>query len=151
MKRVLITACLLAAMAALGLATVAQAVQPASKPFIHVSTSPSRLNLGTAVAPGFYDIPKALTLNVDSNCLHGPIMISASNLRRHPGGFIPAERIFVRSSTTCGFVNLGRPVAVSVPKSGSHKIVLDVQVRTGFSDMAGRYSGGFTVTVMPPV
>ena len=151
MKRVLITACLLAVMAALGLATVAQAVQPASKPFIHVSPSPNRLDLGTAVSPGFYDVPKALTLNIDSNCLHGPIVISASNLKRHPGGYIPAGRIFVRSSATSGFVNLDRPVAVSRPEVGSHKIVVDVQVLTGFSDMAGRYSGAFTVTVMPPV
>ena len=150
MKRVLITALILA-VASAGLATVAQAVQPARKPFIHVSPSPRRLNLGTAATPGFYSVANALTLNVDSNCLHGPIMISATDLKRRQGGSIPPDRISVRSSATMGFVTMGKPVAVSKPKSGSHRIVLDLQVETGFNDMAGRYHGTFTVTVMPPV
>lgn len=150
MKKVLTTAWMLA-VASMGLAAVAEAVQPANKPFVHVSTSPSRLDLGTASSPGFFDVPKALTLNVDSNCLHGPIMISATDFRRHMGGFIPPSRVFVRSSSTSGFEAMDRPVAVSGTTSGSHKIVLDLQVLTGFNDMAGQYRGTFTVTVMPPV
>ena len=150
MKRVLITALILAT-ASMGLATVARAVQPAKKQFVHVSPSTYSLDLGTASSPGVYNIPKALTLNIDSNCLHGPIKISVTNLKRHPVGSIPPERIFVRSSATWGFVAMDRPVAVSKTQSGSHAIVLDLQVQTGFNDFAGKYRGMLTVTVMPPV
>ena len=151
MKRVLIIAWILA-VASIGLATVAQAVQPAGqKPYVHVSPSPHSLDLGTAAGPGFYDIPKALTLKIDSNCLHGPIMISATDLKGRFGESIPPERFLVRSSATWGFVPMKRPVAVSKTRSGSHDIVLDFQVETGARDMAGQYQGALTVTVMPPV
>jgi len=150
MKRVLMATWMLA-VASMGLAAVAEAVQTDDKPFIYVSTSPSRLDLGMASSPGFFNVPKALTLNVDSNCLHGPIMISANSFSRRAGGTIPPDRIFVRSSATHGFEPMDRPVAVSSTTAGSHKIVLDLQVLTGFNDMAGQYRGTFTVTVVPPV
>ncbi len=150
MKRVLITALILAT-ASMGLATVALAVQPAKEQFIHVTPSTYSLDLGTAASPGFYNIPKAITLTVDSNCLHGPIMISASNFQRRTVGSIPPERIFVRSAATWGFVKMDKPVPVSKPRVGSHDIVLDLQVQTGFNDFAGEYRGVLTVTVMPPV
>jgi hypothetical protein len=44
-----------------------------------------------------------------------------------------------------------RPVSVSKPHVGPHDIVLDLQVETGFENMAGVYEGTFTVTIMPPV
>ena len=151
MKRVLIIAWILA-VASIGLATVVQAVQPANqKPYVHVSPSPRSLDLGTATGPGFYDIPKALTLRIDSNCLHGPIKISATDLKGRFGQSIPPERFFVRSSATWGFVPMNRPVAISRTQKGSHDIVLDLQVETGSRDMAGQYQGALTVTVMPPV
>ena len=151
MKRVLITAWILA-VASIGLATVAQAVQPAGqKPYVHVSPTPHSLDLGTAPGPGFYDIPKALTLRVESNCLHGPIMISATDLTGSSGRSIPPERFFVRSPATWGFVPMSRSVAVSKTQSGCHDIVLDFQVETGTEEMAGTYQGALTVTVMPPV
>ena len=150
MKRVLITTWMVAA-ALIGFAAVAEAVQPAGKPFIHVSTSPHRLDLGTASFAGLYNVSKALTVQVDSNCLHGPITISATTLRHHMGASIPPKRIFVRTKGTYGFVPMGRPVAISAPTSGSHRIVLDLQVQTGFENLTGRYRGTFTVTVMPPV
>lgn len=150
MKRILITACLLA-IVSIGLATVAQAVQTDKKPFVHVSPDKRSLDLGTARSPGFFSVEKALTLKVDSNCLHGPIKISASSLKRKLGGSISPDRIFVRSSATWGFVPMDRPVAVSRPQAGSHDVVLDLQVETGFQDLAGQYVGTLTVTVMPPV
>ena len=150
MKRVLITAWIVAA-ALIGFVAVAEAVQPAAKPFINVSTSPHRLDLGTASFPGPHNVSKALTVHVDSNCLHGPITISATTLRHHLGDSIPPGRIFVRTKGTYGFVPMDRPVAISAPMSGSHSIVLDLQVQTGFTDLTGRYRGTFTVTVMPPV
>ena len=78
-------------------------------------------------------------------------MISATTLRHHLGAAIPPEHIFVRTKGTYGFVPMNRPVAISAPMSGSHRIVLDLQVQTGFENLTGRYRGTFTVTVMPPV
>lgn len=150
MKRVLITT-LVVAVALVGLAAVAEAVEPFKKPFIHVSANPGRLDLGTAAYPGFHNVAKAATVEVDSNCLHGPITISATRLSRQMGGSIPPERIFVRTAATREFVTMEKPVAISPPMSGSHKIVLDLRVETGFQDPAGKYRGTFTVTVMPPV
>ena len=156
MKRTLITTWIVAA-TLFGVAGVVKAMQPANnsnnaKPFVHISTSPDELDLGTAAGPGFYNVPKALTVNVESNCVHGPITISATKLRRRlGGGEITPDRIFVRTYGTGGFVAMERPVVISQPKAGSHEIVLDVQVLTGFRDMAGGYKGAFTVTVMPPV
>ena len=139
------------AVASIGFAAVAEAVQPAAKPFIHVWTSPDRLDLGTASFAGTHNVPKALTVQVDSNCLHGPITISATTLRHHLGVSIPPERILVRSKGTHGFVPMNRRVRISAPTSGSHTIVLDLQVQTGFNNLAGKYRGTFMITVMPPV
>ncbi len=150
MKRVLITSWLVAA-ALIGLATVAEGVQRAGKPFVHITTSPDRINLGTTSSPGLHNVSKALTVAVDSNCLHGPITISATTLRHHMGASIPPERVFVKSNTMNGFVTMEKPVTISQPTSGPHKIVLDLQIQTGFKDLAGKYRGTFTVTVMPPV
>ena len=150
MKRILITAWIVA-VALVGFAAVAEAVQPTRKPYVHVSTSPHSLDLGTASLAGYYEVSKALTVQVDSNCLHGPIMISATTLRHHLGVSIPPERILVRSKETRGFVPMNRPVRISAPMSGSHTIVLDLQVQTGFKNLAGKYRGTFMLTVMPPV
>ena len=150
MKRILITTWIVA-VAVIGFAAVADAVQPSGKPFVHVSTSPQSLDLGTAFFAGYYDVSKALTVNVDSNCMHGPITISATKLRHHMGDSIPPERIFVRTDATGGFVPMDRAVTISTPTSGPHKIVLDFQVQTEFRNLAGAYRGTFTVTVMPPV
>lgn len=156
MKKVLITTWIVAA-TLFGAAEVVKAVQPANnsnnaKPYVHISTTPDVLDLGSAASPGFYNVPKALTVNVESNCVHGPITISTTKLtRRLGGGEIQPDRIFVRTYGTGGFVPMEKPVVISQPKAGSHKIVLDVQVLTNFRDRAGGYKGAFTVTVMPPV
>jgi hypothetical protein len=148
MKRVPIIICL-AAVASIGFVAVAEAVQTKTKPFIHVSTSPDRLDLGTALLAGAHQVPKALTVQVDSNCLHGPITISATPLRHDLGITIPPEHIFVRTKGTHGFVPMNKAVAISAPTVGSHRIVLDLQVQTGFRNPAGKYRGAFTLTVMP--
>lgn len=150
MKRVLITA-LIFATASIGLATVAQAVQTSKDSYVHVTPSTYSLDLGTAPGQGYHSVNKVLTLKVDSNCFHGPILISASDLRHSWGSTIPRERIFVRSAATWGFVAMKKSVAVSKPQAGPHEIVLDLQVETEFTDRAGQYQGTLTVTVMPPV
>ena len=150
MKRVLITACLLA-LASIGLATVAKAVQTDKDPFVRVVPSTYSLDLGRAAASGYHTVNKALKLRVESNCFHGPIKVSSTEFRQKLGGSISPDRIFVRSKATWGFVPMDKPVAVSRPQSGSHDIILDMQVETGFHDHAGQYRGTITVTIMPPV
>ena len=148
MKRLVIIWSLAAVL--FGLAGIAGAGQ-IDKPFVNVSTTPDILDLGTSpVFTDSYDVLGALTVNVDSNCFHGPITISTTKLKRRQGGSISPNRIFVKTPATGGFVAMARPVAISKSTEGSHKIVLDLRVDTKFLDPAGEYTGTVTLTVMPP-
>lgn len=121
------------------------------RPFVNVSTTPDKIDLGTiSMFTDALEVPKALTINVESNCLHGPIMISATKLKRPEGGSISPENIFVRTPATRGYVAMARPVTISEPTKGSHKIVLDLRVQAQFLHPAGEYSGTLTLTIMPP-
>jgi hypothetical protein len=77
-------------------------------------------------------------------------MISATKLTTHQGSSVSPERIFVKSPSTGGFVAMARPVAISKPTIGSHKIVLDLKVETGLLYPAGEYTGTLMLTMMPP-
>lgn len=148
MKRLVIT--WLLAVGLFGLAGIAGAGQT-DEPFVNVSTTPDRLDLGTAsLFTHTLDVPAALTVKVEANCMHGPIMISVTKLKRRRGGYISPERIFVKTPATGGFVTMARPVAISKPTIGSHKIVLDLRVETQFLDPAGEYTGTLILTIMPP-
>ncbi len=148
MKRLVITWVLAAVL--FGLAGVAGAEQ-FDKPFVNVSTTPDVLDLGTAsLFTESLDVPGALTVNVDSNCFHGPIMISTTKLKRRQGGSISPDRIFVKTPATGGFVTMARPVAISKSTEGPHKIVLYLRVTTKLLDPAGEYTGIITLTIMPP-
>lgn len=151
MKRLVII--WLLAVVLFGLAGTAEAVKPAepfSKPFINVSTTPDILDLGVAPFAGSYELPAALTVDVESNCTYGPILISTTALKRRYGGLIPPERISVKTPATGGFIAMAKPVAISKPAKGTHKIVLDFKVETQFQDPAGEYTGTVTFTVTPP-
>ena len=149
MKRLVITCWALAAVL-FWLAGVAGAEQ-IGKPFVYISTTPDVLDLGTAsLFTDRLDVPGALTVKVDSNCFHGPIMISTTKLKRRRGGSISPERIFVKTPATGGFVTMARPVAISKSTDGPHTIVLDLRVETNFLDPAGEYTGTITLTIMPP-
>ncbi|UCC96734.1 MAG: hypothetical protein JSW66_12920 [Phycisphaerales bacterium] len=151
MKRITIWALLVAA--AFGWTGTASAVKPAStdSPFINVTTTPDRLDLGTAPFMGPHEVKAALTVEVDANCVHGPIYLSTTPLSRRNGGSIEPERVFVRTEATNGFVAIKRPVAISQTAKGSHKIVLDVRVDTPDGAPAGEYSGVFSLMIVPPV
>lgn len=154
MKRLLITWAL--AVTLFGLASITEAVQPAkqeqsAKPFVSISTKQDKVDLGTILFPGIYDLPGALTLEVDSNCMHGPITISATELKRRNGGSISPEHISIKTPATGGFVTMGKPVVISKPTTGSHQIVLDLKVKTESINPAGEYTGTFTFTIMPPL
>ncbi len=133
-----------------GLAGTSQAVI-GDKPFISVSFAPDIIDLGTLPFPlGTYDSPAALTVKVESNCIHGPIMASITGLKHYTGGSITPDRIFIKSQTTGGFVSMVKPVAISETTMGSHDILLNFRVENKYQDMAGRYTGTITLTIMPP-
>lgn len=145
---------LVAAVVMLCWAGNASAVKPADTtdtPFIHVTTRPDRLDLGTTPLMGSLELKAALTVDVEANCLHGPIYLSATPLNRRNGGSIGPERISVRTGATNGYVAMNKPVAISKPTKGSHKVVLDVKVEPPAGFPAGEYNGVFTFTIMPPV
>jgi hypothetical protein len=148
MKRLVITWVL--AIGLFGLDGIAGAEQT-DPPFINVYTTPDKIDLG--IVPLFkdaFEVPEVLTVNVESNCLHGPIWISATKLERPQGGSISPENLFVRTPATGGYVAMAQPVAISEPTKGSHKIVLDLRVQAQFLYPAGEYSGTLTLTIMPP-
>ena len=148
MKRLVITWVLAAVL--FGLSGIAGAAQT-DMPFVHVSATPDELDLGTALFfKDIYDVPAALTVKVEANCMHGPIMISATKLKHRQGGSISPDSIFVKTSATDGFVPMARPVAISKPTMGSHNIVLDLRVETNFLRPAGEYTGTLILTIMPP-
>lgn len=148
-RRIVITLALVVGL--FGLTVIAEAEQ-AVEPFVHVSTSPDKIDLGTAPLANSFDVPAALTVNVEANCIHGPIMISSTKLKHSRGGSISPERIFVKSSDTEGFVAMARPVVISKPAIGSQKIVLDIRVESDLLYLypAGEYSGTLMLTIMPP-
>ncbi len=137
-----------------GWAGVAQTGRPvkqsADAPFLNISTSPDELNLGTVLFPGIHDSDAELTVHVESNCLHGSILVSTTGLKRAAGGFVPPKRISIEAPVTGGFVTMARPVVISNPEPGSHNIALNFRVETGFQDHQGKYTGHLTFTVMPP-
>ena len=138
-------------MVLLGLAGVAGA-EEVDIPFVKISTSPDELDLGTAMLfTEFYDVPAALTVDVESNCMHGPIVISTTELKSRQGEKISPERIFVKTPATDGFIPMVKPVSISKTMSGPHKIVLNLRVNSNFVKPAGEYTGTITLTVMPPV
>jgi hypothetical protein len=148
MKRIVMT-CILAT-GFLGLAAVAGA-EPTLEPFVNVSTTPDEIDLGIAsLFTNTFEVPAALTVDVESNCIHGPIMISATKLKRREGGSISPDRIFVKTPETGGYVAMARPVAISETTTGSHKIVVDLRVETGLLYPAGEYTGMLMLTIMPP-
>lgn len=154
MKRLVITWAL--AVTLFGLASAAEAVQPAkqkqaAEPFVSIITDRDKVDLGTILFPGTYDVPAALTLEVDSNYMHGPITISATELKHRKGASISPEHISIKTPSTGGFITMEKPVVISKPTTGPHKIVLDLKVKTDFINPAGEYTGTFIFTIIPPL
>ena len=121
----------------------------ADAPFVRVSATPDKLNLGTVL---FVDeeLPEVLTVKVESNCLHGPIVASITPFKNRYGGTILPERISIQTPTTVDFIPMIKPVVISEPAIGSHDVLVKFKVRTDFNDRAGKYSGTIVFTVMPP-
>ena len=144
MKKFLITCAILLAL--FGTTGIIQA----DEPFVRISTTPESFNLGTF---SFWEdgiSPAVLTVKVESNCLHGPVVASISPLKRAGGNTITPDRVLVKTSTTGGFVSMAKPVAISGTTEGSHDIKMNFKIKTDIMDYAGRYSGTLAFTIMPP-
>lgn len=120
----------------------------AKEPYVYAYIPQSKVNLGTI---SIWDsvIPEAMTLKINSNCLHGPVVASISSLKNSLGNEITSDRIFIKTPFTDGFVSMAKPVAISKPAIGSHDIVIDFKVKAiEFNEPAGKYSGTLVFTVM---
>jgi hypothetical protein len=136
----------------------------ADEPYVKISTSssqglkfgepefsePSLVEPGVGMFPSIFGTASAsMTLKVESNCLHGPIMASISTLRHRMGQKITPDRISIKSSITKDFVSMAKPVMISEPQVGSHNIDLDFKLEVNPFEVAGRYEGTLTFTIMP--
>jgi len=138
-------------------------IAQADEPFVKISplsenvkfgkiefTEPSLLAPGAALYPTtFGSSSAALTLKVNSNCLHGPIMASVTDLRHRMGKTITSDRISIKAPITDGYVSMEKPVMISKPEMGSHDIDLSFKLKVNPFETAGRYKGTITFTVMP--
>jgi len=116
-----------------------------------LSDGDTYFGLGSVTFPSVYFMSSAaLTVKVESNCLHGPIVASITALKHPRVGSIPPERISIKAPTTNGYVTMAKPVAISKPEIGSHDIELDFRLEVSPSYHAGRYTGTITFTIMPP-
>jgi len=93
----------------------------------------------------------SLTVHVESNCLHGPIVASVTALKHSQGYTIPPERILIKAPVTNEeYIRMGKPVVISESETGSHDIELNFKLQATHFDYAGRYSGTIIFTIMPP-
>ena len=156
MKRVIKT--LLVTIILFAMPVIAQA----DAPFVNISPSSESLQFGEiefsepSIAPGAALYPTIfgtssadLTLKVESNCLHGPIMASITTLRHRWGKSITPDRISIKSPITDGYVSMAKPVLISKPAIGSHNIDLSFRLDVNPFEAAGRYEGTLTFTIMP--
>ncbi|MHC4489559.1 MAG: hypothetical protein ACYSW7_10355 [Planctomycetota bacterium] len=65
------------------------------------------------------------------------------------GGFIPPQRISIKSPATNEFVSIEKPVAISEPEFSNHDIALDFKVVSRVQDHEGRYHETLVLTIMP--
>lgn len=175
MKRLVIITCT-TMMVMFGLTGIAQAdvntgpfviLKDASEmgPFVIISATSNVVEFGKPVFSDYFSAPgqvlfpslyhsssAALTVHVESNCLHGPIVASMTSLKHSGGSTITPDCIFIKApAITDEFSSMARPVKISETQTGSHDIELlfKLQAPKLFSP-AGRYTGTITFTVMPP-
>ncbi len=122
----------------------------ADEPFVRISTTTGSLDLGTLTFWGDGVSSAVLTVKVESNCVHGPIVASITSLEQTGGGYIAPDRISIKTPTTGGFVPMAKPVSISETAEGSHDITANFKIDTNIRDHAGRYNGSIAFTVMPP-
>jgi len=122
----------------------------AEEPFVRISTTAESFKLGTFSFWEDGTSSSVLTVKVESNCLHGPVVASITSLKRAGSVSITPDRVMVKTETTGGYVSMAKPVAISETTEGSHDIKMNFKIKTDITDHAGRYSGILAFTVMPP-
>ena len=141
-------------------------MNPASRtgPFVSISATSDTVEFGKPVFSDYFSAPgqvlfpslyssssASLTVHVESNCLHGPIVASMTALKHSGGGTIRPDCIFIKApAITDEYSSMARPVKISNTQTGSHDIELlfKLQAPKLFS-RAGRYTGTIMFTVMP--
>ena len=128
-------------------------VARADGPFTYLSVPQKKIDLGTIL---IWDtvIPEAVTLKVNSNCMHGSIVASISSLKNIWGPKITQDRIFIKTPYTGDFISMVKPVIISGPMFGPHDIPIDFKVKAntnGVLERAGKYSGTIVFTILPPI
>jgi len=133
-------------------------------PFVSISATSDTLEFGKPEFSDYFSAPgqlwfpslyrsssAALTVHVESNCLHGPIVASVTALKNSEGSIITPDRIFIKSpAITDEYTSMARPVSISKTQTGSHDIELIFKLQSKLFDRAGRYTGFITFTIMPP-
>jgi hypothetical protein len=128
----------------------AAGIVQAEGPFVRISTVEESFKLGTFSFWEDGTSSSVLTVKVESNCLHGPIVASITSLKRAGCVSITPDRIMVKTETTGVYVSMAKPVAISETTEGSHDIKMNFKIKTDMKDRAGRYSGVLAFTIMPP-
>jgi len=119
------------------------------KPYLRISTTPNKLDLGEINIFDEHETTVKLTVVVESNILHGPVLMSLSNLKLLNNSNIAANNVFVKTPISSNFVSLVKPVQISNTANGSHNIVLYFKVNKVLLSNAGKYQGSLIFTVMP--
>ena len=134
-------------------------------PFVSISATSNTVEFGKPEFSDYFSAPgqvlfpslyrsssAALTVHVESNCQHGPIVASVTALKHSGGGsIITPDRIFIKApAITDEYSSMARPVTISKTQTGSHDIELLFKLQAKLFDRAGRYTGFITFTVMPP-
>ncbi len=124
--------------------------QMQGSPMINITTTPDKLDLGMSGLPGGYVSTATVTVNIESNCLHGPVIASIGGLKNKGGDTIEPKRIFISGPETYGYVSMARPVVISKASVGPHSVDLSFKVETEVDDPAGKYEGAIVFTIAPP-
>jgi acetyltransferase-like isoleucine patch superfamily enzyme len=121
-------------------------------PFIRVSTSTNEVDLGMAhFFKGIHEVTNALKVEVETNCWHGPVVISTTPLEHQGGGIIEPDDIYVRTPKIGHYVSLKHPVIILPTGSGTQNVMVDFQVQADLNRPSGQYKGMLTLTIIPPV
>ena len=118
--------------------------------YVCISTTPNKIDFGTVLGFGDHDLDSVMTVNINSNCVHGSVIASFSPFKNSEGDTIKSNRMYVQSPMTDGYVSMARPVVISKQTEGNHSFDLSFKVKTDLNDRCGKYEGSLTFTVVPP-
>jgi hypothetical protein len=121
--------------------------RPIIQPYVSVSLSDDKLDLGTVSRPGVYDSSATITIHVAANIAHGGVIVSMAAPLDGPGNAtIPLNRISVKRLNG-SFTPLTAPVSVTGPMNpGIADVPINLRVETDYGNPPGTYLGTIVVT-----